>query len=172
MAQPTFTSLTVADAGHGSATVAQMCPIGRRLSSGRALVPADRLTRRPAGQSDLADRPTRRRSLILHSSCLPGRAVPASRRVGLTARTTDRRSSHMRFQMLNYFLSAAEYVKARLTPEDGATAVEYGLIVALIAAVIITVVLVLGKQVYNAFCTVVTNLGNGGSCTAKTPGAG
>jgi pilus assembly protein Flp/PilA len=81
----------------------------------------------------------------------------------------------MRFQMLNYFLSAAEYVKARLTPEDGATAVEYGLIVALIAAVIITVVLVLGKQVYNAFCTVVTNISGstgGGSCTAQTPGAG
>ena len=46
--------------------------------------------------------------------------------------------------------------------EKGATAVEYGIMVALIAAVIIATVRVLGGQVKSAFCTVVTNLG--GSC--------
>jgi pilus assembly protein Flp/PilA len=38
--------------------------------------------------------------------------------------------------------------------EDGATAVEYGLMVALIAAVIVTIVGTLGKQVLAAFTTV------------------
>ena len=40
--------------------------------------------------------------------------------------------------------------------EQGATAVEYGLMVALIAAVIVAVVVILGKQVNNAFQTVST----------------
>ena len=44
------------------------------------------------------------------------------------------------------------------TAERGATAVEYGLMVALIAAVIVAVVVVLGKQVNNAFTTVSTNI--------------
>ncbi|MBS1170688.1 MAG: pilA2 [Burkholderiaceae bacterium] len=55
--------------------------------------------------------------------------------------------------------------------EQGATAVEYGLLVALIAAVIITVVVTLGKQIYNAFCTVVNALQpvtGGTTCTLKT----
>jgi pilus assembly protein Flp/PilA len=44
----------------------------------------------------------------------------------------------------------------RLFEEDrGATAVEYGLIVALIAAVIVGVVLALGGQIQGAFQTVV-----------------
>jgi pilus assembly protein Flp/PilA len=43
---------------------------------------------------------------------------------------------------------------ARTAKERGATAVEYGLMVALIAAVIVAVVVVLGKQVNNAFQTV------------------
>ncbi|MDY7104242.1 MAG: Flp family type IVb pilin [Actinomycetota bacterium] len=38
--------------------------------------------------------------------------------------------------------------------EDGATAVEYGMMVALIAAVIVTVVAVLGGQVQEAFQTI------------------
>jgi pilus assembly protein Flp/PilA len=42
--------------------------------------------------------------------------------------------------------------------EEGATAVEYGIMVALIAAVIILVVAALGKQVSTAFQSVVTNL--------------
>jgi len=40
------------------------------------------------------------------------------------------------------------------TRERGATAVEYGLLVALIAAVIVAIVLVLGRQVSNAFQSV------------------
>jgi pilus assembly protein Flp/PilA len=38
--------------------------------------------------------------------------------------------------------------------EKGATAVEYGLLVALIAAVIVAIVLILGRQVSNAFQSV------------------
>jgi pilus assembly protein Flp/PilA len=37
------------------------------------------------------------------------------------------------------------------TRERGATAVEYGLLIALIAAVIVAIVLILGRQVSNAF---------------------
>lgn len=45
----------------------------------------------------------------------------------------------------------------RLAPRDtGATAVEYGLLIALIAAVIVAVVVVLGGQVNNAFNSVST----------------
>lgn len=44
----------------------------------------------------------------------------------------------------------------RLSAEKGATAVEYGLLVALIAAVIVVVVTALGTNVNNAFETVNT----------------
>ena len=43
---------------------------------------------------------------------------------------------------------------ARTAKERGATAVEYGLLVALIAAVIVAVVVTLGEQINNAFSTV------------------
>lgn len=42
--------------------------------------------------------------------------------------------------------------------ERGATAVEYGILVALIAAVIVTVVMTLGKEILAAFETVVKAL--------------
>jgi pilus assembly protein Flp/PilA len=38
--------------------------------------------------------------------------------------------------------------------DRGATAVEYGLLIALIAAVIVAIVLILGRQVSNAFQSV------------------
>lgn len=53
-------------------------------------------------------------------------------------------------------------VKAFFRDEEGATAVEYGLLVALIAAVIIATVSILGGQIQTAFCTVVEALG--GTC--------
>ena len=42
--------------------------------------------------------------------------------------------------------------------EKGATAVEYGLLVALIAAVIIGTVVILGGKINNAFNRIVSNL--------------
>lgn len=45
-------------------------------------------------------------------------------------------------------------IKDRLSSEKGATAVEYGLLVALIAAVIIGIVVTLGGQINTAFTTV------------------
>ena len=57
--------------------------------------------------------------------------------------------------MLKSFVALQTYVSSVLNREDrGATAVEYGLLVALIAAVIVTIVATLGKQVNNAFQTV------------------
>ncbi len=58
--------------------------------------------------------------------------------------------------MLDRFYS---FILAHMNREEGATAVEYGLIVALIAAVIVTVVATLGGQIAAAFQTVVTALG-------------
>lgn len=49
--------------------------------------------------------------------------------------------------------------KQLLREEDGATAVEYGLLVALIAAAIIFAVTVLGQQIESIFCNVVGALG-------------
>ena len=45
-----------------------------------------------------------------------------------------------------------------LKDEEGATAVEYGIMVALIAAVIVTIVGTLGTKISSAFQTVVTAL--------------
>ncbi len=54
-------------------------------------------------------------------------------------------------------LKALAKIQTRIaTRDEGATAVEYGLLVALIAAVIVAVVLTLGKQVSNAFQSVST----------------
>jgi pilus assembly protein Flp/PilA len=48
-----------------------------------------------------------------------------------------------------------QYLQARLeTSERGATAVEYGMLVALIAAVIVAIVAFLGGQIQGAFQTV------------------
>jgi pilus assembly protein Flp/PilA len=53
-----------------------------------------------------------------------------------------------------------------LRNEDGAAAVEYGLLVALIAAVIVAVAAVLGTRVKAAFITVCNALtGGDGTCT-------
>jgi pilus assembly protein Flp/PilA len=49
-------------------------------------------------------------------------------------------------------------VKDRFSSEKGATAVEYGLLVALIAAVIVTIVGTLGTQINTAFTTISTRL--------------
>ncbi|MCB0996342.1 MAG: Flp family type IVb pilin [Acidimicrobiales bacterium] len=49
-------------------------------------------------------------------------------------------------------------VMTAVRDERGATAVEYGLIVALIAAVIIGIVAILGGQVQDAFQTVSNNM--------------
>ena len=50
-------------------------------------------------------------------------------------------------------------IQARVATRDrGATAVEYGLLVALIAAVIVAVVVILGQQVNNAFNSVSSSI--------------
>jgi pilus assembly protein Flp/PilA len=52
--------------------------------------------------------------------------------------------------------------------EDGASAVEYGLLVAGIAAVIVAIVFLLGGQIKNAFQTTCNNIASG---TAASGGA-
>jgi pilus assembly protein Flp/PilA len=53
-------------------------------------------------------------------------------------------------------------VKRFVKDESGATAVEYGLMVALIAVVIITAVTTLGNNLSTKFNTVATDVGNAG----------
>lgn len=61
--------------------------------------------------------------------------------------------------MLNVIVSLGHYLSAALRRDDrGATGVEYGLLVALIAAVIVGVVATLGTQISTAFQTVVNAL--------------
>lgn len=61
-------------------------------------------------------------------------------------------------------------LQARLAKRDrGATAVEYGMIVALIAAVIVVLVATLGGQIQTAFQTVVCGIDNTATgCTTPT----
>jgi len=57
--------------------------------------------------------------------------------------------------MLNYFVARASTLVQRLNRDErGATAVEYGLMVALIAAVIIGAVTLIGTNLNNLFNTV------------------
>ena len=51
-------------------------------------------------------------------------------------------------------------LKELIRAEEGATALEYGLLAALIAAGIMTAVLALGNQVNSAFTTVATAIGS------------
>ena len=61
--------------------------------------------------------------------------------------------------MLRHFVSAQNALAQRQRILDrGATAVEYGLLVAFIAAVIIGIVIVVGQQVSNAFNSVSSNM--------------
>ena len=60
--------------------------------------------------------------------------------------------------MLKRFVSLQNYLATSLRSDRGATAVEYGLLVALIAAVIVGIVFVVGHQVSNAFQSVSSSM--------------
>ncbi len=59
--------------------------------------------------------------------------------------------------MLKHYVALQSFL-AQLRDEEGATAVEYGLMVALIAAVIIAVVTTLGQGVHDKFNSVATSI--------------
>jgi pilus assembly protein Flp/PilA len=74
--------------------------------------------------------------------------------------------------MINPFIALMilrDYAEDRLKQEKGATAVEYGLMVGLIAAVIITTVIMLGGQLNTLFQRITTALTNAGAGGAATP---
>lgn len=58
--------------------------------------------------------------------------------------------------MLALYVTLQSFIADRKNDDKGATAVEYGLMVALIAAVIVVAVAALGTQINAAFNTVVT----------------
>lgn len=59
------------------------------------------------------------------------------------------------------------YIRNIVRREEGATAVEYGLMVAAIAAVIVVIVFALGGLVKNAFSTTCTKIASGSSTSAS-----
>ncbi len=56
--------------------------------------------------------------------------------------------------------SSISAIKAFLRDEEGATAVEYGVMVALIAAAVVTIVFFVGQSVKNAFTQICVSLKN------------
>lgn len=60
--------------------------------------------------------------------------------------------------MLYFITYLQSFLQKPLKKDEGATAVEYGLLVALIAAIIILVVAAVGQDVLRAFTTVDTNM--------------
>jgi pilus assembly protein Flp/PilA len=65
--------------------------------------------------------------------------------------------------LLEMYLYASTWLKGRFDSEEGATAVEYGLIVALIAAIVVGIVGLLGGQVGSAFQSMCDKL-KGSAC--------
>ena len=64
--------------------------------------------------------------------------------------------------MKSIFPSAINFIRA----EEGATAVEYGMLIALISVAIITIVMIVGQQIESAFnkvCQVLANV-TAGAC--------
>jgi len=61
--------------------------------------------------------------------------------------------------MLKLYVSMHTYVTGVLNRDRGATAVEYGLLVGLIALVIIAVVAALGTRLHDIFASVNTGVG-------------
>lgn len=57
----------------------------------------------------------------------------------------------------------SKFITQFVRDESGATAIEYGLIVALIAVVIVTAVTAVGTQLSAKFTTVGTDIANSGS---------
>src|SRR5439155_5068997 len=112
------------------------------------LVSADRPTCRPAGWISLAAWPMPHRSAIPQG--FPVRAARCRPMGGSPPPTRPKEPA-----MLNVFVSLQSYLSAALRRDDrGATAVEYGLLVALIAAVIVGIVATLGTQISAAFATI------------------
>ena len=61
-------------------------------------------------------------------------------------------------RLTEFYVRAENALATMADAEDGATAVEYGLIIALIAAVIVGIVAILGGKIANAFSTVSSKL--------------
>ncbi len=71
--------------------------------------------------------------------------------------------------MLRYAVAFSNFLHTAFSRGDrGVTAVEYALILALIAGVIIVVVTTLGTDIRTEFCNVTKSLG-GGSCGTTGP---
>lgn len=70
---------------------------------------------------------------------------------------------------MKYIVPAMTELRIRFArDEEGATMVEYGLLVALIAAVVITIVVTIGDQLLGGFTDVSTELNDAG-ITGTTP---
>lgn len=68
----------------------------------------------------------------------------------------------MNEKLIALYAHALAFVKADRDEERGATAVEYGLLVALIAAALVTIVVALQGSIENAFQSVIDAMPGGG----------
>ena len=65
-------------------------------------------------------------------------------------------------QLFLFLASKVAHVRERFSREDGASAVEYGMLVALIAAVVVGTVALLGPKIKDAFQAIVDALTGAG----------
>jgi len=94
-------------------------------------------------------RPPMSSSILAMARATAQRTVPGVLKDGTTSKG-----------VIQTMLQIVEYLKARASvTEDGAAAVEYGLLVALIAAIIIGIVGTLGGQIHDAFASVSGKMG-------------
>ncbi|HVT21313.1 MAG TPA: Flp family type IVb pilin [Mycobacteriales bacterium] len=68
---------------------------------------------------------------------------------------------------MHYMYAAVARVRRAFRKDDGATAVEYGLMVALIAAAIAGIVYTLGNHLGNKFSGVTTCIDNASTCNQQ-----
>jgi pilus assembly protein Flp/PilA len=67
-------------------------------------------------------------------------------------------------EMISFYLAPLQRLNPARRKEEGASAVEYGLLVALIAAVIVLAVFFLGGIVKDAFTTTCGGISSGATC--------
>ena len=77
------------------------------------------------------------------------------KRVGFKKSTPKRYLKGMKMKLI---LKTQEWIKGLVSKEDGVTAIEYGLIAALIAVVIITAVTAIGTDLAGIFNFIATSL--------------
>jgi pilus assembly protein Flp/PilA len=120
-------------------------------------MPADRPTCRPAGRFLLAVRPMLRRALSAEDFPTTGGTVPPA--LGGQVHLLPIGRWPKEFHMLKLYVYMTGFIAQRLHGDDrGASAVEYGLLLALIAVAIVVTLTALGSKISGLFTTITGDL--------------